>query len=75
MSTALALNFRLGRTALLRWLTAGTAWGLALAAGFYGMALWQCGLPCPDEAAFMALTCVGTGLLTLGPLAAFTTPR
>jgi hypothetical protein len=75
MAAALALNFRLDRVAMLRWLAAGTAWGLALAAGFYGIALWQCGIPCPDDVALTTLTCVGAGLLTLGPLAAFTTPR
>ncbi len=75
MTAGLALDFRLGRTAMLRWLAAGTAWGLALSAGFFGLALWQCGIPCPDDVALTALTCVGTGLLTLGPLAAFTTPR
>lgn len=75
MTAAFALNFRLDRRAMLRWLAAGTAWGLALAAGFFGIAVWQCGVPCPDDIAVVTLTCVGTGLLTLGPFAAFAVPR
>lgn len=68
---AAALALRLDRAALTRVLLAGSAWGLMLAAGFVAMAVWQCGLPCPDEVAFTTMTCVGTGILTIGPLAAF----
>ncbi len=69
MTTALAL--RLDRTVLVRGILAGSAWGLALSAGFFGIALWQCGLPCPDDVAITTLISVATGLLTIGPLAAF----
>jgi len=69
MTTTLAL--RLDRTALLRGALAGSAWGLALSAGFFGIALWQCGLPCPDDIAFTTLVSVATGLVTIGPLAIF----
>lgn len=69
MTAALALHFN--RTVLLRGILAGSAWGLALSAGFFGIALWQCGLPCPDDVAFTTLVSVATGLVTIGPLAAF----
>jgi hypothetical protein len=69
MTAALALHF--DRTVLLRGVLAGSAWGVAMAAAFFGIAVWQCGLPCPDDVAFTTLTCVATGLVTIGPLAAF----
>lgn len=69
MTATLARHFN--RTVLLRGILAGSAWGLALSAGFFGIALWQCGLPCPDDVAFTALVSVATGLVTIGPLAAF----
>lgn len=75
MPAILASNLRLDRTAAMRWLGGGIAWGLALAAGFVGMAAWQCGVPCPEDVAFTTLACVGTGLLTIGPFAAFAAPR
>jgi hypothetical protein len=48
---------------------------LTLAAGFFPMTLWQCGLPCPDDIAVTTMTCVGTGILTIGPLAAIAKSR
>jgi len=66
-----AIGRRLDRAALRRWFSAGTAWGLALAAFFLAFNARSCGLPCPDDAAFITTLCVGTGLLTIGPMAAF----
>lgn len=73
MATALALrSSHFDRTVLLRGALAGTAWGLALSAGFVGIALAQCGrLPYPDGVALTTLVCVATGLVTMGPFAAF----
>lgn len=69
MSAALALH--VDRAVVVRGILAGTAWGLALSAGFVGIALTQCGLPCPDDVAFTTLVSVATGIVTIGPLAAF----
>ncbi|AXK80208.1 hypothetical protein DW352_06555 [Pseudolabrys taiwanensis] len=69
MSAVLALH--VDRAVVLRGIVAGTAWGLALSAGFVGIALTQCGLPCPDDIAFTTLVSVATGIVAIGPLAAF----
>jgi hypothetical protein len=69
MSAALALHF--DRTVLLRGILAGSAWGLALSAGLFGIAIWQCGLPCPDDVAFTTLVSVATGIVAIGPLTFF----
>lgn len=69
MTVALALHF--DRTVLMRGILAGSAWGLILSAGLFGVASWQCGLPCPDDVAFTTLVSVATGIVTIGPLAAF----
>jgi hypothetical protein len=55
----------------IRMIVAGAAWGLTLSTGFFIVALWQCGLPCPDDIAVVTTACIGTGILTIGPLAAF----
>ena len=68
---ASAIARRLDRSALLRWFAAGIAWGLTLAAFFLAFNTRQCGLPCPDDAAFLTGLCVVTGWLTIGPVAAF----
>jgi hypothetical protein len=60
---------------LIRMIVAGTAWGLTLSTGFFIVALWQCGLPCPDDIAVVTTACIGTGILTIGPLAAFAARR
>jgi hypothetical protein len=60
---------------LIRMIVAGTAWGLTLSTGFFIVALWQCGLPCLDDFAAVTTVCIGTGILTIGPLAAFVAPR
>lgn len=65
-----AIAHRLDRGALLRWFAGGTAWGLTLAAGLSALNASTCGLPCPDDVAFMTTLCIATGLLTIGPFAA-----
>ncbi|MBS0535531.1 MAG: hypothetical protein JSR72_15860 [Proteobacteria bacterium] len=67
---ALAVSFSPDRTALLRGLVAGLAWGLVMAAGLLGMAYAQCGLSCDLDVATTTAICVATGLVAIGPLAA-----
>ncbi len=62
-------------TTLVRALAAGSAWGLAVTAGFTAMALHNCGMICPDDVAVTAATSVGIGVLTIGPLALIGAPR
>jgi hypothetical protein len=69
MSYAMALH--LNRAAVTRIVLAGSVWGLALSAGFFAIAVAQCGLPCPDDIAVTTAVCIGTGILTVGPVAAF----
>jgi hypothetical protein len=59
------------RRAALRMLAAGTAWGVVMAAGFAGFALWNCGTVCPEDVALTTVTSIAAGILTIGPLAAF----
>jgi hypothetical protein len=66
---------RIDRGVLTRWIAAGDAWGLTLAAGFFALNASQCGLPCPADAALTTAICVGTGLITIGPFAAFASSR
>lgn len=68
--TALALNLRFDRMALMRGLLAGIGWGLVMSAGLLGMAYAQCGLTCDLDVATTTALCVATGLVTIGPLAA-----
>jgi len=68
---ASAIVRHLDRGALLRWFVGGGAWGLALAAGLLALNASTCALPCPDDVAFMTKLCIATGLLTIGPFAAF----
>jgi len=56
-------------------IVAGTAWGLTLFMSFFIVALWQCSLPCANDIAVVTTACFGTGILTIGPLAAFAAPR
>lgn len=73
MSAALAL--RVDRFTIMRGLMAGTAWGVAMSAGLFGLTLMQCGaIPCPDDTAFSTAVCVTIGILAIGPLAAFRRP-
>jgi hypothetical protein len=58
---------------LARMVAAGSAWGLTLSAGFFIIALLRCGIPCPNDIAIVTTACISTGILTIGPLAAFGT--
>lgn len=69
----LALS-RIDCRGLIRMIVAGAAWGVTLSTVFFIVALWQCGLPCPDDIAFVTTACIGTGILTIGPLAAIAAP-
>lgn len=62
---------RLDRRAALRMLGAGSAWGVVMATGFVGYALWSCGGVCLEDAALTTSTSIVAGILTIGPLAAF----
>lgn len=56
---------------LLRWLAAGTAWGIATSAGLAGFTAWNSGMFCiPDVLATTTLA-VAAGILTIGPIAAY----
>jgi hypothetical protein len=66
-----AIAQRLDRAAITRMVVAGGAWGLALAAGLAGTDALQCGLPCPGNLALTGALGVATGILTVGPVAAF----
>jgi hypothetical protein len=61
--------------ALMRMLAAGTAWGLMLAAGLFAPGALRCGLLCPGDVAFTTAISIVTGILTIGPLAAFHSRR
>jgi hypothetical protein len=65
---------RIDCRALICMIVAGTAWGLSLSTGFFIIALWRCGLPCPDDIVVVTTACIDTGILTIGPLA-FAAPR
>jgi ABC-type arginine/histidine transport system permease subunit len=67
--TALALNLRLDRTALMRGALAGIAWGLVMTAALLGMAYADCGLTCDLDVATTTALSVATGLVAIGPLA------
>jgi hypothetical protein len=62
---------RLDRRAALRILAAGSAWGVVMATGFLGYALWSCGGVCLEDVAVTTATSIGAGIFTIGPLAAF----
>jgi hypothetical protein len=54
---------------------AGSAWGLTLAAGLIALGALQCGLPCPEDVAITTAVSVATGIVTIGPIAAFHSRR
>ena len=57
---------------LRRALAAGVAWGAALTIGLTTLAAWQCGgVICIDEALWLAGVSSATGVLAIGPVAAF----
>lgn len=70
-----ASAIRIDRSALTRMTLAGGAWGLTLSIGFFMIAFLRCGIPCPYDIAIVTAACIGTGIVTIGPLAAFASPR
>jgi len=69
MLAALAVKF--DRAAIAKMVGAGSLWGLILSAGFFLNALYHCGMPCPDDIAAVTAACIGTGIFTIDPIAAF----
>jgi hypothetical protein len=69
VATAVSCARQLDRHAALRMLGAGSAWGLVMAGGFVGYALWSCGGVCLEDAALTTVTSIAAGILTIGPLA------
>ena len=61
--------------ALARMFVAGSAWGLTLSVGFFIIALLQCGVPCAGDIAVVTTACISTGILTVGPIAFFSSAR
>jgi hypothetical protein len=59
----------------IRIILVGAAWGLALSAGLFVIALLQCGVPSAHDITITSAMCIGTGVLTLGPVVAFTGVR
>jgi Mg/Co/Ni transporter MgtE len=64
-------RLRLAPNEARRGLIAGSAWGLVLAAGFAAMSAWECGGICLPEVALTTAVSVLTGVLAIGPVAAF----
>ena len=64
-------RLRLNGSDLLRMLTAGSVWGITMSAGLAGMSAWNCGMVCLDDVAMTAATSIGTGILAIGPIAAY----
>jgi hypothetical protein len=54
---------------------AGSAWGIATAIGLVGLVAWECGGICLSDAAATVAFAVPTGILAVGPLAAWTVAR
>ena len=69
MQSVLAL--RLNRGTIARMILAGSLWGLALSAGFFVNAVLQCRMPCPEDVVIVTALCIGTGIITIGPIAGF----
>ncbi|HVY58749.1 MAG TPA: hypothetical protein VHA77_12930 [Xanthobacteraceae bacterium] len=65
------LSLRLSPGAIRRAVVAGTLWGGGLTVALVALRAWQCGLICVDDVAYTAILSVTGGILTLGPLAAF----
>jgi hypothetical protein len=64
------LTARVAPGALRRGLIAGTAWGVATAAGLVAWRFYNCGIICVDDIVTSGLMSVAAGLVTIGPLAA-----
>jgi hypothetical protein len=64
-------RLRLARSEVLRMLTAGTAWGLAMSAGIAGMTFWNHSMVCPDDIVVTTVLSIVAGILAIGPIAAY----
>ena len=62
---------RINGRVMARVILAGSAWGVTLSSGFLIVAASRCGMPCPYDIAMGTMACIGTGILTIGPLAIF----
>ena len=62
---------RLTRRTATRAVAAGSAWGIAVAAGFTAYAWASCGVICLDDVLVTGATAVAAGIVSVGPLAAF----
>lgn len=65
------LTAKFDRAAVTKMVGAGSLWGLVVSAGFLVNTLYHCGVPCPDDIVAVTAACIGTGILTIGPVAAF----
>jgi len=59
-----------GRLAL-RAIGAGAAWGVIFTVGMAALSWASCGIICIDEVAMTATISIAAGIVTIGPLAAF----
>ena len=64
-------RLKLTKREVVRALAAGTAFGVVLTAGFTAMTAWECGGICLPEVADNAMLSFATGILGLGPVAAY----
>jgi hypothetical protein len=56
---------------LRRGVAAGAAWGVTLTIALTALTAWQCGGICIDDAIWLGGVSTATGLLAIGPIAAF----
>lgn len=80
LSAALgAGSVRIAPGMLRRGLWAALAWGVSTGCGLAALQARNCGVLCLEDALAAVAVCIATGLVTIGPLAAFgrleTSPR
>ena len=71
LNTFDGLRPRLTKRAWLRAVVAGSAFGLLLTTGLTAMTAWQCGGVCLSEIAINTALSLASGILGIGPLAAY----
>ena len=64
-------KLKLKKSELLRTLIAGTAWGIAMAAGIASMTFWNYNMICSDDVAVTTVISIAAGILAIGPIAAY----
>jgi hypothetical protein len=62
---------RMSKQDALRALAAGSAWGLMMTVGLTAMTAWSCGVVCLPEVAVNAGLSLASGILGIGPVAAY----